>query len=641
MLTYLIDTETNGLLPELDTIHSLCFENYKTGEEFSCHDHPDLMERTHSVTDGLEIIREADCIVGHNVQGFDLKAIKKVYPKWDTPAKIRDTLVMSQLIWSDMYKSDMAANIRNFPGQLRGRHSLKAWGYRLGQHKGDYDGGWLEWNPDMQLYCGQDVKVLRALLNLIRSKKPTPMSVEIEHEFAAILDKQQEVGVRFNVEKAQALLSTLAGERERMRRELVLVFPPWFVDKGVKVVKKSRRAKRPDLGEVVEPRFSKKTGKRLKDYVGPVIETWTEGAKFSQVKYTDFNPSSQAHIADRFKKYHGWKPTVFGKDGKPSVTDDIVRGLPYPEAPAVADYLMVQKRIGALAEGKGSWLNLVQDDGRIHGRIIHNGTPTGRCRHYAPNLTAVPKVTRPYGPECRELFEAGPGMKFMGCDAAGLEARILAHFMYPHDNGAYADVVLNGDIHEVNRLAFRMFTRDRSKTGFYALIYGCYDKKLGEIYIEDAIIAGEERPAGKPAAVGKRGRAAIMSGLPALKKVIDRSQEEVRKTRGLIGLDGRFHPSRSAHSALNLRIQGAASLVMKKSTNLLWQYLQEDHYNLWVDVMQVIHAHDEFQLELLEAYADAVGEVAARAIKDAGEFFNLNVPMKGEFKIGNNWKETH
>ena len=61
---------------------------------------------------------------------------------------------MSKLVYPDIGEID-DRNIRKglFPKKLRGKYSLKAWGYRLKEYKGDYceqEDCWAEWSIDMQ-----------------------------------------------------------------------------------------------------------------------------------------------------------------------------------------------------------------------------------------------------------------------------------------------------------------------------------------------------------------------------------------------------------------------------------------------------------------------------------------------------------
>lgn len=133
----------------------------------------------------------------------------------------------------------------------------------------------------------------------------------------------------------------------------------------------------------------------------------------------------------------GWKPTEFGADGVPSLDDDTLLALPYPEAKILAEYFLIQKRLGQLSNGKEA---LIRNErkGRIHGRVITNGAVTGRMTHSKPNMN-LPKVGTLYGEEFRSLMIASPGKVLVGCDADSLEARCLAHYMARYDGGAYEE----------------------------------------------------------------------------------------------------------------------------------------------------------------------------------------------------------
>src|SRR5690606_22039398 len=107
------------------------------------------------------------------------------------------------------------------------------------------------------------------------------------------------------------------------------------------------------------------------------------------------------------------------------------------------------------------------------------------------NVAQTPRVGTPYGADCRACFVASPGYVLVGCDAEGLELRMLAHYMAPYDGGAYVEAVVNGrkedetDVHNVNKRAAGLNKRDSAKTFIYALIYGAGDYKLGEIVYSD------------------------------------------------------------------------------------------------------------------------------------------------------------
>ena len=60
-----------------------------------------------------------------------------------------------------------------------------------------------------------------------------------------------------------------------------------------------------------------------------------------------------------------------------------------------------------------------------------------------------------------------------------------------------------------------------------------------------------------------------------------------------------------------------------------------------VDAKFVANIHDEWQMEVKESQADFVGELAVGCIEKAGEHFQMRCPLTGEYKIGDNWSETH
>lgn len=368
---YIFDIETNGLLDTLDTIHSLVMYDVELGITYSFT--PDTMD------DGIQLLSEADMLIGHNIIGFDLKAIKKVYPSFDPEKyKCMDTLVCSRLMWPDIKAKDFKlTRTSGFPNKLIGSHSLEAWGYRLDILKGDFgkQTDWSEWSMEMQKYCEQDVVVTKAFYELILKKNYSEEAINLEHEVAHIIEKQIDYGFKFNVKKAGELYASLAHRRQELEDELIAAFPDWYTSKGL---------------------FTPKTDNKRFGYV--------KDAPFTKVEMTTFNPASRQHIGNRFIKKYEWKPKVFTETGVPEINESILGELPFPEAKLLNEYLLINKRIGQLAEGKNAWLKL-EKNGRIHGRVITNGAVSGRMTHINPNVAQVPSVRALYGKECRELFE--------------------------------------------------------------------------------------------------------------------------------------------------------------------------------------------------------------------------------------------
>jgi DNA polymerase-1 len=594
MKKILFDIETNGLLDELDVVHSLVILDIDTGKMVSCADHQDYTP----ITDGLELLAKAERLVGHNIQAFDLPALQKVYG-FTYLGELHDTLVMSRLVWSDLKQNDFkfVKKNRDFPMKLIGSHSLGAWGHRLSNHKIEYSGGWAQWSEEMQTYCEGDIYTNLTLYEKIMSKEPSLDSIQLEHDFAAIIRKQEAHGFPFDVTKANALLAKLQSRKATLEAELQTAFPPW---------------------EIREP-FIPKVNNKSRGY--------QKGVMTHKVKSVVFNPASRDHIANRLMTIHKWRPTDFTSNGKPKVDEDVLKKLDYPEAEALNEFLLLNKRIGQLAVGQNAWLKLVRN-GRMHGQVITSGTATFRCTHMRPNISQTPSVNAPYGTECRELFHAPKGSKLVGADLSGLELRCLAHYMARFDDGSYSDEVVNGDVHTANQKAAGLPTRNNAKTFIYGFLYGAGAAKIG------SIVGGSE-------AEGKKLISKFMKATPAIKMLREAVVRSVKTKGHLKGLDGRILPIRSDHSALNMLLQSAGSILCKRSTVILHENLTRLGYAFGKDYALVAHVHDEVQLITREEIAEIVGQQAVTAFEEAGAYYDFNCPITGEFKVGQTWADTH
>jgi len=271
---------------------------------------------------------------------------------------------------------------------------------------------------------------------------------------------------------------------------------------------------------------------------------------------------------------------------------------------------------------------MVKDDGRIHGSIDTLGAVSRRCTHSRPNVAQVPSPRAYMGKECRELFTAAKGKKLVGCDMSGLELRVFAHYMAKHDGGAYAEVILNGDIHTYNQEAAGLPTRDMAKTMIYGTLYGGGDAKIGEI------VKGTAKD-------GKRIKDAFKNNVPAYATLLEGVQAAVKKNGTLKALDGNPYFIRSPHSALNTLLQGAGALVCKQWQIETDKELQKAGYVPGVDYEFVACVHDEFTTECREEIAEDVARITESCTTKAGEYFNLRIKLDGEAKIDNNWYGIH
>lgn len=577
MTVLIADTETNGLLHELDRIHCLCLMAPKDHSVLRFHDEPDLCPRDGTMRDGLALLAEADERWFHNGIGFDDPAIRKVYPDWRPKGVMRDSLIIGRTVWPDEHLKglDAAAMKRrpDFPKNLIGRHSLEAWGYRLKNQKGQKPDSWARLTPETIDYCAQDVMVLAALRDRILASGPTLAQIELEQAFAPIVQRQIDRGFRLDVGRVNELVGQLMRRRAELDTEIRAAFED-FTDEYVTPKKQLRKTRK-----------------------------------------TVFNPNSRAHIARALGEKHGWKPTAFTPGGQARVDEGVIGALEYPEAKLLAERLKIQKRLGTIAEGDGAWLKLVRVTGRVHGYMAHNAAVTSRCTHSKPNLGNIEKP-----PEMRRCWVASPGNRLVIMDVKGIQARILAHYAYPYDGGDFARLVLEGDIHSQNQavaaeILGRPASRDAAKVAFYAMLFGAKGPKVGKSF-------------GVGPHMGERIRTAILGRLPGLASVVKRAEADSKAYGWLPALDGRRLWVRDQHTALVTLAQGGEAICMKQAI----VYAQP-----WTRDYQVMVVHDEVVLDIPESLADAAASALKASVIASGVRFKLRVPLDSKVVVGYDW----
>jgi DNA polymerase I-like protein with 3'-5' exonuclease and polymerase domains len=569
-----------------------------------------------SLEDMVAFLGTATKCIGQNIIGYDLPVIQKLYG-FTFKGEVIDTLLVSQLLYPDMLGYDMVC--KRVTGKQIGSHSLKAWGIRLGVNKGDHgeqENAWEELTPGMLSYCKQDVKVTLYLYNHFLDKgMPNDTTMWIEHEYAKVLSRQEKYGVLLDVKATQRLHVELMTELDELDAKLLEVFTPiktWYP----------------------KP-YPKKPTKKDGTKAAVLLKQEAEGYEFNDElewgKWEDeeFKPSSRQSITKWLVALYDWKPTVVTDKGTPQVNEDVLKDLDYPGTDLLAHRFKIIKLIGFIAEGKNAWLKLVDPDtDRLHGRVKTLGCVTRRCSHSNPNLGQTPGVTAYKGKEVRSLFTAARGKTFVGCDMAGLELRMLAHYMAKYDNGEYGDIILNGDIHTYNQEAAGLPTRNQAKTFIYGFLYGAGVGKIGEII-------------GKGAKEGTILKDKFLKDIPAIAELSKDLISKVDKTGAFNAIDGHVAHVRSSHSALNVLLQGAGAIVCKVWMVLTDIALQKKGYVPGVDYEFVLSVHDEFTSEVRKGIEEDVASITAQCAADAGEFFNLRIPLEGDPKIGDNWYDVH
>jgi len=575
------DVETDGL--EGNTIH--CIVTKVIGGETRLFP-PDKLQ------EGVDLLASADVLIGHNIIGFDIPVIKKHFNVTLTN-HIEDTLVLSRLV----------------NPVLTGGHSLSNWGYFLypnnvEKRKAIQPDSWSEYTKEMGAYCIQDVELntdiyYKLLKDAIVFSQE---SIDLEHSIAKIIKDQEITGFMLDEKKATILSAKLKSKMAVLEKKVHETFKPKWVDDRLITPKFNKDKSLSKVPKLTDEELIKVTANNYQP--------------FMRQKWVEFNLASRKQIGEYLITF-GWEPKKFTPTGQPIVDEttlEKVKGI--PEASLIAEFMMLQKRVAQV----GSWLELSQDS-RVHGFVIPNGAITGRMTHRNPNVAQTPSSHKPYGKECRECWTVPEGYKLVGIDASGLELRVLAHYMKNKD---YINEIINGDIHSTNQSLAGLEQRSQAKTFIYALIYGAGNAKIG------SVVGGNSK-------VGASLRDRFLNNLPSLGNLTASVERAASTRKYLKALDGRVIHIRKVYSSLNTLLQGGGAVIMKTALVLLDKKIKD----LNLDAKFVANVHDEWQIEVREDQAEQVGQLGVQAIVDTADVLDMICPLDGEYKIGDNWSETH
>ena len=432
-----------------------------------------------------------------------------------------------------------------------------------------------------------------------------PDYIKLEMDMAMLMAQQEASGFRFDMDAAVRVRSQLQDEFDSITEAISKIY--LYVP-----------------GKVFTPkRADKKRG-------------YVAGAPMTRL--TDFNPTSRQNIAWALQTFRGARFTRVTETGKPKVDEATlseVRDVAlsagnqqlHDECEMFIRLLTLQKWLGQLSEGTNSWFNSIEGDGCIHHSCTLS-TQTGRNAHRGPNLGQV--VSAPWA---RELFVPHPGHVMVGADLEGLELRLLGHYLAAFDEGSFAEVVVNGDIHQQN--ADRVgCTRTQVKTLTYAFIYGAGDVKLGHSLQPELSDAQKKT-------LGGELRRKFLDAIPGLEPLVDAVKLKVRSTGRLRGLDGRPIFCRAEHSSPNFLLQSAGAIISKRWVVIGQQMLDDAGLTYNVDYTRCAYVHDEVQMSVVPAEVDRMKMLLEAAAPEAGKYYNLRVPIGACADHGDNWAATH
>jgi DNA polymerase-1 len=512
LLRLLFDTESNGFVATATKVHCIGITNVDTGEYTGY--------RPDQLAQGLAQIADAEVLIGHNILRHDIPLLKKLHKlQLRAGVKLKDTMVISRVIFPNLKASDknLIDAGKMPPGnKYKGKHSIAAWGFRLGAPKGDYaqimeakaranglddpkaiaEFVWGTFNEEMFAYMAQDCGTNFALWKHLNPDEYPQAPLDLEHRVARVCDAMNIAGVPFDLQAAGELQAELVGKKHDIEVKLKERYGFWYAPTSPDPTKSLFTPKKGNKPSVWGKKKDGSVGWSTPGYWGPIEDEWTyipagnmaqrvvRGYPCTKLKQVEFNPGSSDHLA-KVLQAEGWKPIKFTEGGKPAMDEEVIESIAnqFPEMGELATLLMVNKRLSQLVGGASSkypLIDSVQEDGCIHGVINPMGTITSRAAHMFPNLGQVPSAKKPYGKEFRRLFTAhvptvyrGSAFptktgkvlpwKFLGADQQGLELRGLAHYLAPMDAGKYAKTVIEGDPHWLHAVVMGLAEGERDK----------------------------------------------------------------------------------------------------------------------------------------------------------------------------------
>lgn len=608
MHKYILDIEADNLLDKIQNVWCIVLRNIETNEIFTYLSN-DLSWQ--------QKLNEECAIIGHNIIGYDLIALRKIYG-WQPSDKVKvyDTLLLSQVLDYNRFN---------------GRHSLKHWGEFLGVPKSEFD-DFSKFTQEMLDYCIQDTLVnkqvynylLKELNNQIQKKPLLKASIKNEHVAAQFCADAEYHGWLFDKKKAIQLLKEISSKmkviEDTINPHLRLEVKP--KDKEPKEAKWNKNGN-----------YDANTAKYfdVKPEDGKLEIPPIQGP-FSRIEFVQPDIGNLDSVK-LYLKTLGWKADDWNwkKVGNQfiKVSEKLTTSSLEPLGEIgkmVDDYYTLRARHSIVS----GWLEALDKNNRLHGNVFLLGTPTGRARH--SGIVNVPSVDAIYGPEIRSLFIVDKDWDIIGADSSGNQMRGLLHYL---KNDEYTDLVINGDVHSKNaeilsKVVGEEVPRKKAKSLLYAFLFGAGSEKAA------LTVVGK-----RDKKIGSKILDAFTQATPGLKQLVNKISSIYDKTAyngaaWIPCIDGRKIYTDSPHKSLNYLLQSMEAVTCKSAITYATEKLKAEN----IPYIPLIFMHDEIQIQVPTIYSKRSAEICKEAFKEGPKNFGVTI-MDGESKIGKNWYETH
>ncbi|WP_449758614.1 DNA polymerase I, partial [Erwinia persicina] len=352
-----------------------------------------------------------------------------------------------------------------------------------------------------------------------------------------------------------------------------------------------------------------------------------------------FNLSSPKQLQTILFEKQGIKPTKKTPGGAPSTSEEVLAelALDYPLPKVILEHRGLSKLKSTYTDKLPLMIN--PHSGRVHTSYHQTVTATGRLSSSDPNLQNIP-VRNDEGRRIRQAFIAPKGYRIVAADYSQIELRIMAHLS--QDKGLLTAFASEQDIHratasEVFGVALDKVSgeqRRSAKAINFGLIYGMSAFGLSR---QLNIGAGE----------AKKYMDLYFERYPGVLQYMESTRELAAEKGYVSTLDGRrlYLPDIKAsnamrrkaaeRAAINAPMQGTAADIIKRAMIAVDEWLKPQTSG---DVKMIMQVHDELVFEVQSGAVD----VASAKIRELMEgSMKLDVPLRVDIGVGDNWDEAH